>query len=662
MRAHQDRTVVVAPNPRVAARAWWSTCLIFITLPAATAAEFKDVPNRHPEGGVKFEVTVEVPWSTLGYGDGRRESFDGRVALYPPDEKDLRNFRVVSEFYVNDGDGKEISVPETRITLDKEGDPAAAVESLAAGIPREDRYRLFATSDIALVPLRMVFRHEMPTGRGGTADKVKDIGDFRVTWSERFLGVERVSATMLQKFESRIERTHKPSGLRILDYTLTFEDERDDTVLASFGVRMFVDPSRAMPDGRAAPAGVHHISVIKCYQLDWRQERTVIGENMWEPLLERWFSRLSDQLFFALDLEGIGDPYQSPSAFALRALHVFDASSVGRLTSTGSTKTLAAISPQLVEAPLAFDPAHFAKAYRESADPVTRLLLAAGAAAAGGATEEYLRAADVGLHSKSTTVQRAAAKLARALADPKLIPALTSTLSAAGAEDVQIQAALALGTIGGEQAVAVLIEQLGRDGDDRVRAAACRAIADSGTPNSDTYLTGEKTRFGATSPDTGLFEVVIEDPSAASQALAELARLANAARSSDKEVLMDLLTTSLRNEYSDQPDKIALGDSAREWLVRLPKFVPLLEEEVTDPRRKKIARRIAAASGRGAIPELIARLRAAKTTEEKTRAAVLLGCTKDPRAREFLSRMQNSDAIEDFEAAAEGLSALSEDA
>lgn len=634
-----------------------------LLLASTAQAQLDGLPRRQPEGGVKFALRIEVPHSHLGIGDGRRELCEGKLGFHKPGvdgdpktkEPDL-DYQVATDLLLRDDTGRVIDPPTMTFRLDRSGAPIGGAEDLSgAEIPRDLRYRLVASSDFALVPLRMLFRHEMPSGSGGHALKDATGDGFAVRFAERFAGVETVSITSTMRYEATVIRTFQPSGFELIDHLLTFEDERDQTVLAAFCIRMLVHPTRTARDGSRPPAGVFHLSLIKAYQLDWLKETPVLPPALWAPHLERWFGRLADQLFDRIGKEAIGDPSGSPSAVAMRALRILDTRSFARLSGSASTTALAAIAPQLVDLPIAFNPAPLLTAGEKAVDPTARLLLAAGAAAAGSRTPELLRLCRIGVHSRDPATAQAAFLLARRLADPALNAAVGDALRSDLADDTLIAGLLALGAAGGDGALTAISRILANPASDRVKSAAFRALADTGDPAALPLFDDQNARCGSICPDTGRFEVWITRPDKATLALTDIHTLATAARAGDVDGVLTWLDDNLVGQDTNDAGRIALLDAGEEWLTRLGALVPALADRLEDHPHSKLARRVVRASGRERLPDILRDLSAAKDKDDMLLIARLAGCTGDPRAREQLLRMQESEDLAEFEAGSEGI-------
>ena len=642
--------------------------LLAATPPAS--GQLDGLPRRQPESSIKHMVKIDVAWSRLGFGDGRRETYEGKVAFHKPEadgdpetKEHDHDYHVVSDIWLRDGDGRMVEpAGDLRFRVDKTGAPIGGPET-----PRsleeagELTRRLVASTDFCLIPLRMLFRHEMPSGRGNRATLEARGDGHRVHWSERFGGVETISRTSTMRYESVVTRTFEPSGYRLVDHALTFEDERDDTVLASFAIRMVTHPTMTTPGGDRPPGGVFHIAFVRVFQLDWLKESPIFNLTIWDSHVDKWYGRLADQLFDDIENEAFGDPSDSPSAFALRALGILEPRTVGRIVGRATPRSLAVIAPHLVDHALPYHPEGFLDGLDIALDPRQRLRLAAAAAAAGHHGERITDLARVGLASGDPAVRLDAFRLARSLRDPTLNDAVTAGLAKTSRDDVLVEGLLALGAAGGAGSVEGVTSVLVNPTSDRVKAAAFRALADTGEAGAAELIDDANARAGAISPETGRFELWIDRPDEAIDALLDVHRFAAAARANDVDTVLSWLGNALRDEKTNQPDKILRLDTAREWLPRLASIVPILADSLEGHSDSELARLVVRSSGRERVEEILDDLRKAETKADKMMLARLVGATKDPRARDVLVAMQDSEDLEDFEAGAEGLDMMEQD-
>ena len=118
--------------------------------------------------------------------------------------------------------------------------------------------------------------------------------------------------------------------------------------------------------------------------------------------------------------EGIGDLFDSPSAFTMASVGLLDERNLGRLIKIEEPKPLAMLAPQIVEMGLKFDGSTHLKLWKQARDPVRRLLLAAGAKAGGEDDPAFRRDAALAVNSNNEAVLRAVVVLAKALDDVAL--------------------------------------------------------------------------------------------------------------------------------------------------------------------------------------------------------------------------------------------------
>ena len=638
---------------RIGTAALFFTVILFT--PEASSQQLGPT-GRRPEGGVADSVGIEVPWSALAPGGLRNQRYAGRLKFW---KSDGPHYAAATDLPLPGGNGDAAPGVEFSFRLNKEGDAFGAAEELAgAGGAQLLCDRLLEKSDFALLPLRMLFPHEMPSSSGGRPSARNiDHEKYHVLFEERFAGVETISVTPLRTFDCRTVRTFLPSGFRLVDYTRTFEDDRDKTVMAGFGIRMLVHEARSLPDGRTAPFGVFHFSVLRTHQLDWMRETTVIPVNDWNKQRERWIDRLPDQLFQAIDGEAIGNPFCSPAAFALRVMNLLDEKSLHRLASRADPRTLSALAPHLLEWPIGYDPSRFQQAWEEANDPVRRLLLAAAVAATGSWQPRFVAEAEIGMHSRDQETVRAALLLAGVLAKPLLIPALARVAMQGATEDLKILALSALGVTAGPEATEAILAVLGTAPSPRLRAAALGALADTGDDSVETFFSDGDACFGAFDPVTGLFELLVTDSTAASDALYELRQLAAAARGASAQKIATTFKAAFAGAESDDPARRGLAHAASGWSLRLGPHVRDLGGLLDDPGLGQTARRLVRASGRAAVATLLPELMKARGAT-KIELAVLAGSTHDPRARELLLALRDSDNEDESAAGDAGCDAL----
>lgn len=630
---------------------------------AATTARAADPtkPERKPKDAASMHVTILVPYSALGLGSGRGEVFTGKIHYWPNQGP---TWVALTDIGLKDANGRTMA-PQTGLNfrLSKEKDAGGgAVELNGVDDLAKLATRIVHESDLALLPLRALVPNTMPSGSGRAA-AVKELNHehYHVAISEKYVGAEQISMTPLHRNFTRSVRTLRPSGFQIVDYILSYEDERDASIMASNSVRMFVHPTATLADGTRPPAGVFHIEYVHAYQLDWLKESAVIDGPEWVRRNPKWTETLADQLFLGMGDEGVGDPFNSPSAFALRALRVLNENVMARLVNIddGHPKLLAQLTPQLLDLPLSFNPARFVEAHGKTEDPAQRLLLAAAAVTAGTTDDALRRECEIALYSKDDTVRRAALMLARALRAESLTLALERIATSATLEDDRASAFLTLGAIGTAEAVASIERALQASSTDRARAAGLRALADAGVDGFvERYLPNVK--FGAMNPSTGQFDVLLTDAKQAQDTLVQLAEFARVLKGDNVGAMLSALKKNIQGETSTDRVKAAVGRGTRDRLGQLGPWLVRVGEFAEDDEFGATVRRLARACGREVIGEILEQLESAQG-DQRIALAKLAGATRDPRAMAVFERLAESESDEDMEVADAGRGAARRD-
>lgn len=635
--------IPAAPLVRSATLAIATLCLIFCAPPAA-ADEWSELPRRKPEFGQKMNVAVEILANEIDPAIGNR-TFDFDLAYWKGGELDTR-FKLATTRTIG---GKAAPGPREFETT-KEYDPIGGRVTIGATPDAELLLRVVDPSDFALTPMRCLLRHKMPSSAGNAAEKELSGGGFHVKWSERFAGVKQISITPLQVTRGRSVRTFGPSGFRLVDHYLTYEDARDDSIMGAFCVRVLWRPSRGdAPD--APPSGVYFAAVFHLTQLDWLKEGEVIPEDAWTNANDEWREMLAEDLFDSIGAEAIGDAFDSPSAFVLRAMNLLTPPILHRVASRTDPKLLAAIAPIVVDQAVSYDPSRFDKAYEKAVDPVQRLLLGAAAVAAGSkAAATYRADAALALRSSRPDTLRAAFLLARALGDPELAEAIGAAIERAP-PPIAAHGLVALGALNAPGARELLLRS-SASAEPLLRAAALRGLADFGDP-ADANALSAATELGAIDYATGEFRVLLSG-SKAGGALAEIHELAVAAKAGDVDKALTRLQSLSSGLFSTDSGSRAAALASVDWFCRLSSLVSRLDGTRLDGSDGATLRRIAMGSGRRAIPELLSALRAAEGAAKKN-VARIVGATKDPRVKEPLQQLSDADADADSEAGSAGL-------
>jgi len=623
-----------------------ATLCLALLFSTATADEWDGLPQRKPEFGQKMNVSVEVLVNEIDPAIGSKP-FDFDVAFWKSSEF-ATDFSFVTTHVF---EGKAAPGDRT-FKMTKEYDPAGGRVSIDDTPDAELLARVIDSSDFALAPLRCLVRHQMPSSAGGPAEKEMSGSGYHVKWAERFHGVKQVSQTPLQLTRGRSVRTFAPSGFRLVDHYLTFEDARDNSMMGAFCIRVLWRPTRADVDPSAPPSGVYFAALLRMKQLDWLKEGDVIPEDTWKDQDETWREMLAEDLFDSISNEAIGDPLDSPSAVALRAMALLTPGILHRVASRTDPKLLSAIAPILIDQAVSYDPSRFDKSYKSAIDPIQRLLLGAAAVAAGSREAPTYRAdAVIALRSKRPDNLHAAFLLARALADPTLAEPLVEAVKNAPPA-VAALGLLALGATDHPAAHAALLESAKSATDPLLLAAALRGLADFGDAK-DASILQAGTNLGATDFATGEFRVVLTG-SKAGGALAEIHELAVAVKSGDVAKATTRMLGLASGLFSGDAASRAAAIAASDWYCRMWSLVDRLDGSKLDGSDGPTLRRIAMGSGRRVIPQLLASLSKSEGAAKKALARIV-GATKDPRVKDPLQKLSDADAEADSDAGSAGL-------
>jgi hypothetical protein len=623
-----------------------ASLLVASTAATATADEWDALPVRKPEFGQKMTVSVEelvneiTPLIKVA-----PFSFD--LAYWKPSEL-ATEFKLASTRYI---DGKP-APGDREFATTKEYDPLGDKVMIASVPDPELLARAVDNSDFALVPLRVLLRHQMQASSGSGAEKEHSGPGFHVKWSERFAGVRTLSMTPLQLTRGKSVRTFAPSGFRLIDHYMTFEDARDNSMMGAFCVRVLWHPNRVGENGVRPANGVFFAAKLKLVQIDWLKEGEIIPEKYWEAEEEDWKELLAEDLFDSFGAEALGDPFDSPSALAMRAMHPLTPAIVHRIANRTDPRLLAALAPVLLDEPVSYDPARFDAAYGKAVDPVQRLLLGAAAGAAGAKQRaQYVADCSIALHSERPTTLRAAFMLARVLGDAELAPSLATAVKRAPPAEAAI-GALALGANASPAAREALLELTTSAPHALVKSAAIRGLADFGDAQDADRLSRES-ELAALDPATGELRVMLTG-SKAGGALVEIHELAIAAKSGDVAKALTRIQSLAGGLTSTDMAIRTAGRAARDWYCRLASVVPALDGSKLEGSEGPAIRRIAMGSGRRVIPQLLAALKQAQGAQKKD-VARIVGATKDPRVKETLQQLSDADADEENEAGSAGL-------
>lgn len=373
-------------------------------------------PVRPPVGGGSLHVTLSI---AKAHGHLKPGDSDGEIWFEPTGSKKYRGATTLAPL---GADGAAIALPEVAFQLDADLDPLGAEEPLPGPLASGLLLRAATSSDLALIPIRLLLPHKMNyDGTSREATKAVQCVGATVEMREVKLGARRIEGVSHDLYFTRSVRRYQPSGYQIHDYVLTAEDAAEGYVMAGAAMRVLIAPPGAAGATDGPEAGVLLVSRIQCDRLNWLNGRVLVPASEMSGLLEKFGQNLANGLFEAMETEGLGDPFDSPSAVALATTGMLDDKTVARLLNIGHPKSLAMLAPQLVAARVRFDPAVYLKLWRAADDPVRRLLLAAGARAGGADDPAFVREATLAVAGHDRKALRAARLLASALGDQALV-------------------------------------------------------------------------------------------------------------------------------------------------------------------------------------------------------------------------------------------------
>ncbi len=399
--------------------------LAIATLTPPLLPEEPTKPTRRPQESGFLEVTLSVPHSVFDFTSGNRSRTTGSIWF----ERTMGHYVGGADLEVKDAAGRDIDLPSLDFKVDAAYDPNGEEESLGGpSIPNEYLFRALSTSDLALLPMRAMLPHRIEFGgKSKTSHQAKAIGA-QVDVAESDLGPGRVGGIMTNRYFTRTVRRFVPSNYELHDYVLTSEDPKDGFVMYSCGLRLLVHPTKTAPDGKRPPSGVFHVTQFEAVQLKWfadgprfeEDDRLVPAREQKSLRDSKYATGLENALFDALQVEGIGNPFENPAAFAFVHGELLTEKTFQRLINLNQPKVLVLTAPFVVENPIPFDPKAHVAAWKKADDPAERLLLAAAAVAGGEKNAQFKREAEIAVHSKDDTVLRAALVLANALGDASL--------------------------------------------------------------------------------------------------------------------------------------------------------------------------------------------------------------------------------------------------
>ena len=389
--------------------------LMLALVAAAPAVAQKERPKRRPAEGGYLGVRLTILHSEL---DGiATDDTNGSVWFVPTTGKD---FEGGADLAVATGSG-DVDLPDFDIKLDADYDAFGAEEPANGPLDTDLVLRALSSSDLSLIPIRLLIPHRM-TYDGNSREATKEIQctGATVEMGETKLGTRRFEGIPHDVYFTTIVRRFQPSGYQIHDYVVTAEDKDEGYVMAGAALRALIHPTLGPDGGRPAEAGVLMIVRADVHQLHWLRDRSLLEQKDQEWVAQKFEQNLMNGLFAAMQREGVGDLFDSPSALTMATVGLLDERNLGRLINIEDPKPLAMIAPQIVDMGLEFDGATHLKLWKEADDPVRRLLLAAGAAAGGKKDPAFKREAKLAVQSSDRSVLRAARVLATALGDAAL--------------------------------------------------------------------------------------------------------------------------------------------------------------------------------------------------------------------------------------------------
>lgn len=385
--------------------------------PASASLERERPSGRRPDGAGSVNVSVKVQRSELTLAQGAEFAGD---LWYSPTGNGGYEGGVAMKARTRAGD---VALPDLTFKLDAARNPFGAEETL--GVPDlADAMLLRATSssDFGLVPMRVIVPHIMEFdedgGKAGTDEVSCSGGGSTVFLSSRKSDRLQIDGIWLETYFTRSVRYYQPSGYQIHDYVLTAEAEDEDFITAAYALRVLVHPTIQL-GGRHPEGGVLLVLEIATNQRKWPGSGLRAPTSDLKRLRANFERDLCNALFDRMKDEGVGNPFDSPAAIALRDSQLLDERTAQRLVKANKddAKSLAILGALLVDGRFSYEPDGHLKLWRKETDPARRLLLAAGAKAGGASDPEFARELKLALHSNDPVVLRAAACLAKALGD-----------------------------------------------------------------------------------------------------------------------------------------------------------------------------------------------------------------------------------------------------
>ena len=404
----------------------WTGLLLLALAPAALGADLEK-PTRKPDGGAYFEVAVAVPVSSLDLASGPKANYRGRLWL----ERLMgKKFQGGTDLTVQDRSGNPVSLPEIAFQVDANLNAAGADEDLRGPLIKAALcQRAAASSGISLLPVRALLPHlmEYESRQRKALAEWQAVGA-TVEMRESSLGPKRLRGTMADQYFTHAIRRLQPSGYELHDFVLTCEDAKEETVMYARGLRLLVHPTLKLPDGSIPPSGIIQMLTFTAHQLEWLSDEGYLSQSERSSLDSKYEDGLVNALFEAIDGEGVGNPFESPAAFALASSGLLHERTVKRMVALKNSKLLTLTAPLIVDQPFTFDTALYLTFWKTADDPAERLLLAAAAAAGGAKESAFAEEGRMALGSKDAIVLRSVLVLGKALKDTALTSAAKRAL------------------------------------------------------------------------------------------------------------------------------------------------------------------------------------------------------------------------------------------
>ena len=403
-----------------------STHLLALLLLAPLPIDDLEKPPRKPDGGGYFEVNLAVPYSGLALDSGPKANYRGLLWF---ERLVGKKFQGATSLTLVDRSGQPAKLPNIEFEVDANLNARGAEEALGGGIPDALCLRAVSSSGISLLPVRTLVPHLMEyAGRQREALAEWQAVGATVAMHERSLGPRRLRGDMADQYFTHTVRRLQPSGYELHDFVFTCEIVKDETVLYGRGIRLLTHPTAKLPSGESPPSGVFQMLSFNVHQREWLSDEFFLDQRERSALDGKFEDSLVNALFDAMDGEGVGNPFESPAAFALVKSDLLNAHTMKRMINLKNSKLLTLTAPPLVENPFEFDTSVHLTFWKTADDPAERLLLAA-AARAGGADEPAFREeAQLAIGSGDPIVLRAALVLAQALKDRQLTAAAQKAL------------------------------------------------------------------------------------------------------------------------------------------------------------------------------------------------------------------------------------------